>query len=227
MHAWVVPLRNWVILDYEEPNGLTVRPWAPFLLSLWCSCGSGRLMAVGYRMRRITTASKVTDSWHKTTTKGCPRPFFLLSRVEGASCGWELLGWGLVLLAVVCRWPEGSRILYTSHERRSERKGNRERKCNSCWARNPSVYSLCPSFPSSYFLFIVYSFGDFIFLFTRLSGCSCLSFPFISFCPFLLILFTIVYSFGSSGLLFSINSFSFLLLFLFSSLVKAWEFIYW
>ena len=26
-------LRNWVILDYEEPNGLTVRPWAPFLLS--------------------------------------------------------------------------------------------------------------------------------------------------------------------------------------------------
>ena len=30
--AW--SLRNWVILDYEEPNGLTVRPWAPFLLSL-------------------------------------------------------------------------------------------------------------------------------------------------------------------------------------------------
>ena len=29
--AW--SLRNWVILDYEEPNGLTVRPWAPFLLS--------------------------------------------------------------------------------------------------------------------------------------------------------------------------------------------------
>ena len=27
--AW--SLRNWVILDYEEPNGLTVRPWAPFL----------------------------------------------------------------------------------------------------------------------------------------------------------------------------------------------------
>ena len=26
-----------------------------------------------------------------------------------------------------------------------------ERKCNSCWARNPSVYSLCPSFPSSSF----------------------------------------------------------------------------
>ena len=30
--AW--SLRNWVILDYEEPNGLTVRPWAPFLLYL-------------------------------------------------------------------------------------------------------------------------------------------------------------------------------------------------
>jgi len=27
--AWT--LRNWVILDYEEANGLTVRPWAPFL----------------------------------------------------------------------------------------------------------------------------------------------------------------------------------------------------
>ena len=26
-------LRNWVILDYEEANGLTIRPWAPFLLS--------------------------------------------------------------------------------------------------------------------------------------------------------------------------------------------------
>ena len=25
--------RNWVILDYEEANGLTIRPWAPFLLS--------------------------------------------------------------------------------------------------------------------------------------------------------------------------------------------------
>ena len=23
-------LRNWVILDYEEANGLTIRPWAPF-----------------------------------------------------------------------------------------------------------------------------------------------------------------------------------------------------
>ena len=30
--AW--SLRNWVILDYEEANGLTIRPWAPFLLSL-------------------------------------------------------------------------------------------------------------------------------------------------------------------------------------------------
>ena len=29
--AW--SLRNWVILDYEEANGLTIRPWAPFLLS--------------------------------------------------------------------------------------------------------------------------------------------------------------------------------------------------
>ena len=28
--AW--SLRNWVILDYEEANGLTIRPWAPFLL---------------------------------------------------------------------------------------------------------------------------------------------------------------------------------------------------
>ena len=27
--AW--SLRNWVILDYEEANGLTIRPWAPFL----------------------------------------------------------------------------------------------------------------------------------------------------------------------------------------------------
>ena len=33
--AW--SLRNWVILDYEEPNGLTVRPWAPFLL-ITCRC---------------------------------------------------------------------------------------------------------------------------------------------------------------------------------------------
>ena len=30
--AW--SLRNWVILDYEEPFGLTVRPWAPFLLTV-------------------------------------------------------------------------------------------------------------------------------------------------------------------------------------------------
>ena len=29
LSAWT--LRNWVILDYEEANGLTVRPWAPFL----------------------------------------------------------------------------------------------------------------------------------------------------------------------------------------------------
>ena len=29
--AW--SLRNWVILDYEVKNGLTVRPWAPFLSS--------------------------------------------------------------------------------------------------------------------------------------------------------------------------------------------------
>jgi len=29
--AW--SLRNWVILDYEEPNGLMVRPWAPFFFS--------------------------------------------------------------------------------------------------------------------------------------------------------------------------------------------------
>ena len=28
--AW--SLRNWVILDYEEANGLTIRPWAPFPL---------------------------------------------------------------------------------------------------------------------------------------------------------------------------------------------------
>jgi len=28
-------LRNWVILDYEEANGLTIRPWAPFLLGRW------------------------------------------------------------------------------------------------------------------------------------------------------------------------------------------------
>ena len=27
--AW--SLRNWLILDYEEANGQTVRPWAPFL----------------------------------------------------------------------------------------------------------------------------------------------------------------------------------------------------
>ena len=30
--AW--SLWNWLILDYEEANGQTVRPWAPFLLSL-------------------------------------------------------------------------------------------------------------------------------------------------------------------------------------------------
>ena len=33
--AW--SLRNWVILDYEEPNGLTVRPWAPFFLFFFLS----------------------------------------------------------------------------------------------------------------------------------------------------------------------------------------------
>ena len=32
--AW--SLRNWVMLDYEEDNGLTIRPWAPFLLSSTC-----------------------------------------------------------------------------------------------------------------------------------------------------------------------------------------------
>ena len=31
--AW--SLRNWVMLDYEEDNGLTIRPWAPFLLSFY------------------------------------------------------------------------------------------------------------------------------------------------------------------------------------------------
>ena len=39
--AW--SLRNWVMLDYEEDNGLTIRPWAPFLflsiiLESWNPC---------------------------------------------------------------------------------------------------------------------------------------------------------------------------------------------
>ena len=47
--AW--SLRNWLILDYEEANGQTVRPWAPFLLlfstgydvfSIWSSLPQNR-----------------------------------------------------------------------------------------------------------------------------------------------------------------------------------------
>lgn len=33
-------LRNWVILDYEEANGLTIRPWAPVFSPFTRSCRS-------------------------------------------------------------------------------------------------------------------------------------------------------------------------------------------
>ena len=40
-------LRNWVILDYEEANGLTIRPWAPFLLSfIGCSVDGRRKLSL-------------------------------------------------------------------------------------------------------------------------------------------------------------------------------------
>ena len=48
-------LINWVFLDYEEPNGLTVRPWAPFPLpriqdildSWWRWSGACRSSVIG------------------------------------------------------------------------------------------------------------------------------------------------------------------------------------
>ncbi len=44
-------LWNWIILDYEEPNGLTVRPRAPFHLS-----ASNTLRSTAVNLRKQTSA---------------------------------------------------------------------------------------------------------------------------------------------------------------------------
>ena len=64
-------LRNWVILDYEEANGLTIRPWAPFLLSFKrCSVLvllNGRWMASSIKMMTLISLWRdlqASDSCH-------------------------------------------------------------------------------------------------------------------------------------------------------------------
>ena len=59
--AW--SLRNWVILDYEEPNGQMKRPWAPFLLFSFFFQGSGRVSPRN-TFRRFLSFYLMVVSWH-------------------------------------------------------------------------------------------------------------------------------------------------------------------
>ena len=77
--AW--SLRNWLILDYEEANGQTVRPWAPFLFftpSLMLGkvqrmliAGAGVDWQKKWRGGKKTHASSPSTSG-KTHEKTCP-----------------------------------------------------------------------------------------------------------------------------------------------------------
>ena len=55
--AW--SLRNWVILDYEEANGLTIRPWAPFLLGRWLT--SSKTQDLRTHLPQVST--KIKTLW--------------------------------------------------------------------------------------------------------------------------------------------------------------------
>ena len=55
-------LWNWVILDYEEANGLTIRPWAPFLLGRWLNLFIRKMKRTTQRRRIQFTTFYFLDS---------------------------------------------------------------------------------------------------------------------------------------------------------------------
>ena len=64
--------RNWVILDYEEPNGLTVRPWAPFLSNV------DRALFTGHGNTFKSIVSSAVNTW--STSNHWPSNTFSCTR---------------------------------------------------------------------------------------------------------------------------------------------------
>jgi len=66
-------LRNWVILDYEEANGLTIRPWAPVfscqLFSLLIIHTRRRPARSPHFTRRGETGSAGYGKWSESWTE--------------------------------------------------------------------------------------------------------------------------------------------------------------
>jgi len=74
--AW--SLRNWLILDYEEANGQTVRPWAPFLLL--CLRAQGLTMedsaTISGFLLRLVAESRSPWSFHSLSRWSCHHSLF-------------------------------------------------------------------------------------------------------------------------------------------------------
>ena len=68
-------LRNWVILDYEEANGLTIRPWAPFLLYLFSFlflCAQGHCAVASVIKDSISSSLSLMDGRVRFTSYAWP-----------------------------------------------------------------------------------------------------------------------------------------------------------
>jgi len=86
--AW--SLRNWVILGYEEANGLTIRPWAPFLLSfylfLWRLATDGKEEPAVCQRLALNNFS-ISCLFHRLTPdRSSKQPDGALSRVIEHTC---------------------------------------------------------------------------------------------------------------------------------------------
>ena len=72
--AW--SLRNWLILDYEEANGQTVRPWAPFLLLTF-----GQLLLLWPSVKcQVLLIDQQIFTWHWRSREGKELRYLMAGR---------------------------------------------------------------------------------------------------------------------------------------------------
>jgi len=101
--AW--SLWNWLILDYEEANGQTVRPWAPFLLFpfLWLWVTSGRIMASTWYQTRL---NRKENGWK--VNESCRSVVNLSFSFRTPSTSWYLLVGVKKTSRPLASWTKGS-----------------------------------------------------------------------------------------------------------------------
>ena len=125
--AW--SLRNWLILDYEEANGQTVRPWAPFLLLCLAvilaskeKISNGQMLWPNKRLKEKKSRALVRDfyrinpQWKDVVGRRVILFLFLESSAfQPPIHGKYFLCWKPRAVTRICQWLPTSKKIFVWH----------------------------------------------------------------------------------------------------------------